>query len=60
MENFDDFMKTIPQARLDEWYNRFDTKAEELSLNYPSQERTVNLSMTLKLLREYHEWLHSS
>lgn len=59
MKNFDDFKTTISQEKLNEWYSECDKKIEGLNLdNLFSEERSLNLGMTFKLLEEYHKWLN--
>lgn len=56
-KDFNEFLQTISQEEINSIQNDILNKIEDD--NVFTAERTLNLSLTLKLLEKYHNWLNN-
>lgn len=56
-KNFNEFLQTISQEEINSIQNDLLNNIEDD--NVVTIERTLNLSLTLKLLEKYHNWLNN-
>lgn len=56
-KNFNEFLQTISQEEINSIQNDLLNNIEDD--NVFTIERTLNLSLTLKLLEKYHNWLNN-
>lgn len=59
-KNFDDFKSIITNKKIEEISNEITNKLLEIDDEFDelSFERSFNLSLTMRLLNEYHNWLN--
>lgn len=63
MKSFDDFTATLSSEKVVELVSKANVEATKVANSVPEQKQETLVATTayltaLKLLREYHEWLH--